>query len=212
MNKTANQLNRVNKVINMIMKQGKTWEEVAELLQFSVGYLHKVVKDHYKRESSYNKLLAKARANKKAQAEAKSLLKDEEATSPTPEKEKEVAILETGYLLERGIPENVGDMYIPKFCLREVSNLRFNYAKATQILQRIQEEKDITPINLRGQEILFCEPSYPVKNRTVGIVALACYLWSNGYKVKIFTTSREVEKVAMIQGFQLEIIRIEVYY
>lgn len=66
-----------------------------------------------------------------------------------------------------------------------------------------------TPINLRGRELIFEEPTEPVKNRTYGVVAVCCYLWNKGYKVRLLTNSCEIERLANKQGIkELSVVKI----
>ena len=189
---------RVKKVKAMI-NAGATWEDCAEEMGLSEKYLQSLVRASYKTESSYNKLLAKARANKKARAEEKKVI----GNDPTDEEVKEVILLETGYILERGIDQILDeslDLFIPFFNIKELDKLSDSYEVAEKFLTIVYSSGRITSLNLKGRETIFEEPSFSVKDRTFGVVASACYLWSMGYRVRLLTNSFEIEALANAQG------------
>ena len=67
----------------------------------------------------------------------------------------------------------------------------------------------ITPIHLDGKEKLFSQPVELVKPRTVGVVAAACHLWANNYRVVLKTNSKEVERLAKQQGVDIDVVLIQ---
>lgn len=221
MKKTMNNETRANKAIRMINREGATWEDVAKVLQLSVSYCRKIVKDHYKSETAYNKMLAKARRNQKLKQEVEVLIsveieadKKEVNNEAEVEKQelKQVVVVETGYLLDVGIQaisEETLDMFMPAFNLKELDKLTRSIQVAEEILMMFYATHKITAINLRGDEELLQDPVEPVKARTVGIVALCCHLWLRGYRVILKTNSQEVERLAKQQGIGIDVIRVK---
>lgn len=191
-NKSKNNETRTAIAIRMI-NSGKTWEEVSEYLEISIPYIQKLTREHYTRPKNYNNLLHKARENKSKQKKVAEIL---------PEPIEEVLVVDTGYLMEVGISalNQECPLYIPKFCLNELEKLSTSYKIAEDILLTIYSTHSIQVINLRGREVLFQEPSIPVKDRTKGIVATATHLWSLFPHVRILTNSREVEILANEQN------------
>ena len=204
--KSMNNATRASKTIRMI-NGGATWEDVADALDLSVAYVQRIVKENYKREKSYNNLLAKAKANKKAKAEAETIIATEE---DAPQKVKEAIVVETGYLFDRDVEDLEGeDVFLPAFCVKELEKLRPSYEVAGQVLAKIRVSRIFTTLNLRNREEIFEYPNYFVKDRSVGVIACCCYLWARGYKVKLLTNSREIEELAMIQGISIDVTRVK---
>lgn len=191
-NKSRNNETRAAKAIKMI-NGGKTWEDVSEYLGLSIPYIQKLIREHYTRAKNYNNLLKKARENKSKQKKVAEIL---------PEPIEEALVVDTGYLMEVGISalNQACPLYIPKFCLIELEKLSANYKIAKDILIAIHSTHSTQVINLRGNEVLFEEPSTPVKDRTKGIVAVATHLWCLFPNVRILTNSREVEILANEQN------------
>lgn len=187
-NKSKNNETRTSIAIRMI-NGGKTWEEVSEYLKISIPYIQKLTREHYIRPKNYNNLLKKAKENKANQKKVAEIL---------PEPIEEVLVVDTGYLMETGVSaiNQECPLYIPKFCLNELEKLSASYKIAEDILLAIYSTNSLQVINLRGREVLFKEPSTPVKDRTKGIVATAAHLWSLFSHVRILTNSKEVEILA----------------
>lgn len=206
--KTNNNATRAKKAIKMI-NAGASWEQVCEALHLCKSYIQKIVKSTYKTEKGYNNLLAKAKANKKAIDEATRILGATTKSDSEVDDVKEVVVLETGYLLNKGIEGLTGEFFIPYFCIKELEKLTHSYGDAEKVLNMVYGMRTITPINLRGREELFEEPSEPVKIRSYGVVAVCCYLWSKGYHVRLLTNSREIEKLANEQGIEdIEVVKV----
>ena len=70
MKKHANKTTLAVKTIKII-RSGATWQEVSELLDYSIVYLQRLCKTYFKRPENYRKLLELAQSNKKAKKEAK---------------------------------------------------------------------------------------------------------------------------------------------
>lgn len=196
------------KVRNYIYNMHLTWEEIADIFGVSVGYLryHKV-KPYYKVRLKYYEKLCKAeRLNKKSKANTSSIISVD--VQPTPI--KEVLIIETGSVIDlglKGILEYGMDTYISEFCLRELSRISES-ANAEEFLAFYKDAK-INSINMRNQEVLYVDPTDDVKNRSVGVVALAVYMHAAGYKVRLVTNSREIERLAILQGCDIDVTRIK---
>lgn len=191
-NKSKSNETRATTAIRMI-NGGKTWEDVSEYLGISIPYIQKLTREHYTRPKNYNNLLKKARENKSKQKKVAEIL---------PEPSEEVFVADTGYLMVVGpsVLNQVAPLYIPMFCLYELEKLSMTYEIAKDILLAIHSTSSIQIINLRGREVLFEEPSTPVKDRTKGVVATATHLWSLFPHVRILTNSREVEILANEQN------------
>lgn len=71
------------------------------------------------------------------------------------------------------------------------------------------KDAKINSINMRNQEVLYVDPTDDVKNRSVGVVALAVYMHAAGYKVRLVTNSREIERLAILQGCDIDVTRIK---
>lgn len=193
--KTLNNSSRCNKAISLINK-GKTWEEVSKILDLSVPYIQKLVKLHYKRDKAYNNLLAKARENKKAKIQDFIVSEDI----------NEVIVTETGYVMKVGVPNEALDMYIPAFCIGELEKLANRSQEAVDFLTVCWETSKVRCINIRGREMLYKQPSFPVKNRSKGIVAVAIELIKMGFKVRLLTTSYEVAQLAELQDCGITVV------
>ena len=138
MKKTMSKETMAKRAISMIYNEMATWEDVAEALKLSVSYCRKIVREHYKSETAYNKLLAKARENARLKKEADKLIsvevdadevKTDEAEVDTEvkaddesktEERKQVVLVETGYMLDVGLPGILNeslDVFMPSFNL-----------------------------------------------------------------------------------------------
>ncbi len=230
MKKTMSKETMTKRAISMIYNEMATWEDVAEALKLSVSYCRKIVKEHYKSETAYNKLLAKARENARLKKEADKLIsvevdademKTDEAEVDTEvkaddesktEERKQVVLVETGYMLDVGIPGILNeslDVFMPSFNLKELEKLTRSVQVAEELLTFYYSTYRITPIHLDGKEKLFSQPVELVKPRTIGIVAVACHLWNNNYKVILKTNSKEVESLAKQQGIDIDVVLIQ---
>ena len=225
MKKTMSKETMAKRAISMIYNEMATWEDVAEALKLSVSYCRKIVKEHYKSETAYNKLLAKARENARLKKEADKLISVEvdadEAEVDTEvkaddesmtEERKQVVLVETGYMLDVGLPGILNeslDVFMPSFNLKELDKLTRSVQVAEEILTFYYSTYRITPIHLDGKEKLFSQPVELVKPRTIGIVAVACHLWNNNYKVILKTNSKEVESLAKKQGIDIDGVLIQ---
>lgn len=209
MKKSANIKTKVLKAIRII-NHGGTWEDVSEAVELSIGYIQAKVKEYYKNPNNYNKLLVKARQNKKRKEEEAKIL---EAESKVDDKKKTdcVIVVETGYLLSKGVKalKSKEDIFIPYFNIKELEKLTNASAVASEVLKEIYGKRAVTCIKLNQDETVFEKPAREMKPRTYGIVAVCCYLWSNGYHVKLLTNSREVEELANLQYIGIEVERIQ---
>ncbi len=182
-----------------IRNGGFTWEQVAESLGVTPKTIRAYVSSSYtRRKSFYKELLAVEKANRETLlAQAKEVLANDG------DEIDEVIVTETGALIKRGSAEVLAatlPIFIPLFCIRELEKLSASCLEAEHILA-FYGAGGLNTVNLRYKEELFCEPSFPVtKNRTIGVVAVCCELWVQGYKVRLLTSSREVAKLAEEQG------------
>lgn len=222
MKKTMSKATMSKRAISMIYNEMATWEDVAEALKLSVSYCRKIVKEHYKSENAYNKLLAKARENARLKKEADKLISvevdvdevevDTEVKADDESMRKQVVLVETGYMLDVGLPGILNeslDVFMPSFNLKELDKLTRSVHTAEEILTFYYSTYRITPIHLDGKEKLFCQPVELVKPRTIGVVAAACHLWENNYKVILKTNSKEVESLAKQQGIDIDVVLIQ---
>ena len=199
----------VSKMVEMINK-GSFVEEVAKEFEYSLGYVYKLLREHYPvKKSSYSKLLAKSREHKQKQVQvALSQPMSEEDNSS---KQKEVIVTETGYMLVTGVNGILNeslDIYVPYFCLKELDKLSRSCQVAKELMTMHWTTNRVAPINLRGHEELYVDPTYPVKNRSRGVVATCVELVSKGFKVRLLTNSLEIEKLAKLQECDIDVIRI----
>ena len=206
MTKTMSKQTKIKRIIGMI-NAGKTWEECSEILGHSVAYLQKIVRESYKTPTRYNNLLKKARENKK-NAEMQSVTKEIEPVNvdvvDEVEEEEEVILVETGYLLEKGvsvITGNVLPIYIPSFCIFELKKMARDDKKAKEILLAINSVS-IETTHLKGKEFEYLKvlPHTAVKDRSKGITAAAVYLSTQYPHVRVLTNSYEVEKMIRMQN------------
>lgn len=210
---------RSKKAIKMI-NNGATWDEVAQVLGVCKEYARQIVKSHYKTRKAYDKLLSKAKANrramrKKEEKSTEDVFRNENDDSNNNDKNNnEVVVVETGYLLKEGFRDVISEDYatcLPLFCLSELQKLSYSLKNAESLIETIYDERNVVPISLRGKEMCFNEPNEHVKNRSYGVVALCCYLSLKGYTVsKLYTSSREIEKLAKAQNIpNLSVIRVK---
>lgn len=229
MKRTMSNETRATRAIKMIYNAMATWEDVAEVLKISVSHCRKIVREHYKSKTAYNKLLAKARENARLKKEADKLIsvevdadevKTDEAEVDTEvkaddesktEERKQVVLVETGYMLDVGLPGILNeslDVFMPSFNLKELEKLTRSVQVAEEILTLYYSTYRITPVQLKEEE-LFSKPVELVKPRTVGVVAAACHLWANNYRVVLKTNSKEVERLAKQQGIDIDVVLIQ---
>lgn len=209
--KTMSKQTKVKRTIGMI-NAGKTWEECAEILENSVAYLQKIVRESYKTSTRYNNLLRKARENKRAKeleqqkttAEDVKIVEKVEAAESIEvfdefEDDKEVILVETGYLLEAGISvftQNVLPIFIPSFCINELDKMAKDNEKAKEIIMAIMSTNAVQQTNLRGCEYVYIRrPSFEYKSRSKGIAAAAKYLAECYPHVRVLTNSYEVVRI-----------------
>lgn len=228
MKRTMSNETRATRAIKMSYNAMATWEDVAEVLKISVSHCRKIVREHYKSKTAYNKLLAKARENARLKKEADKLIsvevdadevKTDEAEVDTEvkaddesktEERKQVVLVETGYMLDVGLPGILNeslDVFMPSFNLKELEKLTRSVQVAEEILTLYYSTYRITPVQLKEEE-LFSKPVELVKPRTVGVVAAACHLWANNYRVVLKTNSKEVERLAKQQGIDIDVVLI----
>ena len=228
MKRTMSNETRATRANKMIYNAMATWEDVAEVIKFSVTHCRKIVREHYKSKTAYNKLLAKARENARLKKEADKLIsvevdadevKTDDAEVDTEvkaddesktEERKQVVLVETGYMLDVGLPGILNeslDVFMPSFNLKELEKLTRSVQVAEEILTLYYSTYRITPVQLKEEE-LFSKPVELVKPRTVGVVAAACHLWANNYRVVLKTNSKEVERLAKQQGIDIDVVLI----
>lgn len=212
MGKSVSNETRAKKIIRMVNASGMTWEEISEALGLSIKYIQLLARKHYKTETGYKKLLDKARVNKKAKAKVKAVrLITPVSEAESKKEEREVIVTETGYLLCTGASKILSeelDVYIPFFCVKELEKLSRDSAVAEEVLKMHYSTERMTSINLKGREVLFEEPRKSVKDRTMGVVALCCYLWSMDYRVRLLTNSKEIQELAEMQGIDISVVKV----
>lgn len=201
----------VSRMVTMI-KKGSYVEEIAEEFELSVGHVYKLLKAHYPvRRGAYSKLLATSRENKKNRIDAQKALNEPMSEEATSSNHEEVIVMETGYMLMTGINGILNeslDIYVPFFCIKELDKLSHSYQAAKEVMTMHWSTRRVTSINLRGKEELYVEPTYPVKNRSRGVVATCVELDSKGFKVRLLTNSWEIEQLAKLQDCNIDVIRI----
>jgi len=178
------------------IRDGYTWNEVAELMSYSKGYLQSLCKAHYKRESSYKALLEMARENAKRQSPV--LLKSEK------KEELEIVVIETGAILANGVALILNqelETCMPVFCLHELEKIATRDQTAAEALTVIQSTNKLLLMSItRQEEDLFVEPKWVPRNRSRGVVALCCRMWAEGAHIRLITSSREIERLSLAQG------------
>ena len=190
----------VRRVKESIRHNGATWEDMAKYYNCSVSLIRERVRDSYKEghhSDEYKELSAKSRENEKLKKEAAPVI------LPPEEEVHEVIVTETGYLMKVGLAGILNeslDIVIPRFCLAELEKLSRGSTAAKEVLNLIWSTNRITTIKLKD-EILFEEPRFDVKKRTIGIVATCCDLFAADMKVRLLTTSYEVAELAKAQDF-----------
>ena len=178
------------------IREGYTWNEVAELMSYSKGYLQSLCKAHYKRESSYKALLEMARENAKRQSPV--LLKSEK------KEELEIVVIETGAILANGVALILNqelETCMPVFCLHELEKIATRDQTAAEALTVIQSTNKLLLMSItRQEEDLFVEPKWVPRNRSRGVVALCCRMWAEGAHIRLITSSGEIERLSLAQG------------
>ena len=178
------------------IRDGYTWNEVAELMSYSKGYLQSLCKAHYKRESSYKALLEMARENAKRQSPV--LLKSEK------KEELEIVVIETGAILANGVALILNqelETCMPVFCLHELEKIATRDQTAAEALTVIQSTNKLLLMSItRQEEDLFVEPKWVPRNRSRGVVALCCRMWAEGAHIRLITSSGEIERLSLAQG------------
>ena len=212
MKKTMSKATMSKRAISMIYNEMATWEDVAEALKLSVSYCRKIVKEHYKSENARLKKEADKLISVEVDADE---VKTDEAEVDTEvkaddESRKQVVLVETGYMLDVGLPGILNeslDVFMPSFNLKELEKLTRSVQVAEEILTLYYSTYRITPVQLKEEE-LFSKPVELVKPRTIGVVAAACHLWANNYRVVLKTNSKEVERLAKQQGIDIDVVLI----
>lgn len=215
--KNSNTINdtRSRKGKELIWQHGYTWEQATAAVGLkSVKYFRlDIVRPSYKTKRGFEELDAKAKANAKAQKTVNSLV-GSTPTSDTSSEEaevKEVILIETGYLMRtgpQGIMSESLPIFMPYFCMGELEKLARTQKMARDLLTFIHGYNKITTLNLRGKEEIFSEPEKLVKSRVPGVVATACFLWAEGYQVRLLTNSSEIEKLANNQEIGINVVNI----
>ena len=183
-----------------IRHYGRTWADMAKHYDCHETTIRARVRSSYKKghhASEYKELNRLSRENEKLQQEAAPVL------VPLVEEVHEVILTETGYLMKVGMDGILSeslDIIIPRFCVAELDKLSRSSTAASEILKLIWSTDRLTQLKLK-EEILFEEPQYDVKKRTIGIVATCCELFAEGMKVRLLTTSYEVAELARAQDF-----------
>lgn len=183
-----------------IRHAGATWADMAKRYDCAEGTVQRYVRESYEKkhhDPRYKELCKVARENEKRQKEAAPVLE------PLAEEVNEVIVTETGYLMKvglNGILSESLDIVIPRFCMAELDKLSRSSTAASEVLNLVWSTDRITQLKLKD-EILFEEPRFDVKKRTIGIVAVCCELFAADMKVRLLTTSYEVAELAKAQGF-----------
>ena len=151
MKKHANKTTLAVKTIKII-RSGATWQEVSELLDYSIVYLQRLCKTYFKRPENYRKLLELAQSNKKAKKEAKNVVDDE------------VIVIETGAIISKGWQWIVSQdikIFMPLFCISEIEKISERNPRAEEVLLGLYRTNIVNLIRMtRKQETLFSEPQW----------------------------------------------------
>lgn len=178
-----------------------TWEMLEARFGYDRTTIQRKLKATYEREGCYKNLLKRVQENTRLRKQADAIL----ASQP-----KDVIIVETGYLMTIGLDEILKkgmDIIIPKFCESELEKLSEHFSSAEMTLARIHEVRasngPISFVKLK-ENVLFEEPLYEMKRRSVGIVAVCCDVYASNpgdRTIHLLTTSYEVAELAKAQGF-----------
>ena len=191
MKKRAGKKTITLKTIKMI-RSGATWQEVSELMCYSIGYLQSLCKAYYKRPENYRELLDMAQSNNKAKKEAKNVVDDE------------VIVIETGAIISKGWQWIVSQdikIFMPLFCISEIDKISESNPRAEEVLLGLYGTNLVNLIRMtRKQETLFSEPKWCPRDRSIGVVSLCCQLWAEGKHLRLVTTSNEIQSLALSQG------------
>ena len=184
------------KARRMINQFNADWDDVSAEFGNCTVYLQRIVKKTYTREGDYRNLLKKAQKNKQAKVTSTADV-------------NEVVVAETGYLMDLGFNNVLGSglpVYVPNFCINELEKLSKSYAEANDLLNIYWGLNGLETVDIRWKEQLHVVPSYSVKNRSWGIVAVCVFLINSGYKVRLYTNSYEVENLAALQDCGIDVI------
>lgn len=195
-----------------IRRQHATWEMIEDRFQYSRVTIQRKLKESYKLESAYKKLLDEVRENTRLKKEADALVSTPSPVVSTP---TDIIVVETGYLMKVGLDDLLNtnqDIVIPEFCVGELKKLSQSSTSATKALALVRQKSDAKgPITLLKLEenVLVEEPLFPVKRRSIGVVAVCCDVYAvtpSDRKICLLTTSYEVEQLANAQGFGPNVI------
>lgn len=196
---------KVTKMVAMI-RGGSYIEEVAQKFELSVSYVYKLLKENYPvRRELYSNLLKTSRENKKKRAEETKALSEPMSENAAMSNQEEVVVLETGYMLAVGVKaiEDILkeglDVYVPFFCVKELEKLSRSYHDAEALMTVHWQSGKITSLNLKGKESLYVEASYPIRQRSKGVVSVCIELASKGFRVNLYTNSKEIKRLAEMQ-------------
>lgn len=237
MNRTKNIETVVSCMKKLIMREEKTVAQAAEIVGKSVVYAYAILKKSYKTETGYNKLLAKSRANAKAQkakveaevpAEIEAKAKAEEtkvetqpkveAPATTKTASQKVIVVEPGYMmavfnrdgktaLVSFLRDNVGNVYIPEFLLSEMKTMKKKYPLFAELISLCQKWNITSRFLSIAEAREIVYNGYGYKNRSVGIVALARQLRREGKEVELRTSSWEVVELSELQEAGIKTVK-----
>ena len=180
-----------------IIYNGGTWRDVEEAIGIKEVSIKTILrKEYYKNSTAYKKLLNLAKENAREKREA--------------EKKRRVILIDTGYMLEKGI-KGVRDaskkakVFIPRFCICELRKMAEYDQQAKKLLAYKWPEGKIKLIYSNER---IARSKTKRRKRSVGIVANAIDLVKKGFKVTIYTNSKEVEDLALEQKCGIEVEKI----
>lgn len=195
-------------IIKELLNAGGTWDEISRELNLTPCYLMRILKSSFEsndNEEEYKIFLKKAKENKKRKAtETAEKIKKSSTEDSSAD---EVVVVETAYLLKRGInslEKEKRQVCMPYFCVSELEKLtRVCEAAENELFAVRYGNLSIELIKLRGHEFLSKKPTVRVKPRTIGIIAVCNYLQkTKGYKVTLLTGSWEVSQLAKDEGIK----------
>ena len=194
-------------IIKELLNAGGTWDEISRELNLTPCYLMRILKSSFESndEEEYKIFLKKAKENKKRKAtETAEKIKKSSTEDSSAD---EVVVVETAYLLKRGInslEKEKRQVCMPYFCVSELEKLtRVCEAAENELFAVRYGNLSIELIKLRGHEFLSKKPTVRVKPRTIGIIAVCNYLQkTKGYKVTLLTGSWEVSQLAKDEGIK----------
>ena len=187
------------------------WKQLAEELGLTTQKVKTSLASHpiiYKRVEEKLKLNKEANKNK-----GKKVCNNKKSVTPKDQMEKVITITETSALMVSLQNCMATPVVVPDFCIRELEKLSDDSEEAKLALTTIFSVKGwLTTRKLnRDLETVLVKINADdkLKSRSIAIVALACYYYTEGYIVTLKTRTSEVARLMKKQGIDVTVEFVE---